>query len=204
MLSLVYLRALFWGRFFSLSTLMTFATVNISDGSKIVLYADDILLYRPISIPEDLEHLPNDVDRLQDYASANYLTFNASKCKFMLVSRKMQHIHPNPSICLNGSPLELTLTFKYLGLLISSDLSWSGYIHNICSREKRILGLLYRRFYMQSNEQTLCQLYLSLVRPHLKYAAPVWSPYLHKDINMLERTQQFASKMCTKIWNLGL
>ena len=43
------------------------------------------------------------------------------------------------------------------------------------------------------------QLYLSLVRPHLEYAAPVWSPYLHKDINMLERTQQFASKMCTKI-----
>ena len=54
------------------------ATVNISDGSKIVLYADDILLYHPISIPEDLEHLQNDVDRLQDYASANYMTFNAS------------------------------------------------------------------------------------------------------------------------------
>ena len=104
------------------------ATVNISDGSKIVLYADDILLYHPISIPEDLEHLQNDVDRLQAYASANYMTFNASKCKFMLVSRKRQHIHPNPSICLNGSPLELTPTFKYLGLLISSDLSWSDHI----------------------------------------------------------------------------
>ena len=46
------------------------ATVNISDGSKIVLYADDIRLYRPICIPEDLEHLQNDVDRLQAYASA--------------------------------------------------------------------------------------------------------------------------------------
>ena len=47
----------------------------------------------------------------------------------------------------------------------------------------------------------LRQLYLSLVRPHLEYAAPVWSPYLHKDINIFERTQQFASKMCTKIWD---
>ena len=70
----------------------------------------------------------------------NYMTFNASKCKFMLVSRKRQHIHPNPSICLNGSPLELTPTFKYLGLLISFDLSWSGHIDKICSRAKRIWG----------------------------------------------------------------
>ena len=138
------------------------ATVNLTEGSKIVLYADDILLYRPISLPEDIEHLQNDVDKFQAYASANYIAFNASKCKFMLVSRKKQHAH------LNGSPLELTPNFKYLGLLISSDLSWSSHIDNICSKAKRILGLLYRRFYRQSNEQTLCQLYVSLVRLHLQ------------------------------------
>ena len=57
------------------------ATVNIPDGSKIVLYADDILLYRPISIPEDLEHLQNHVDRLQAYASANYMMIiNVNLC----------------------------------------------------------------------------------------------------------------------------
>ena len=177
------------------------ATVNMTEGSQIVLYVDNILLYRPISIPEDIEHLQNDVDKLQAYASANYMTFNASKCKFMLVSRKRQHVHPKPSISLNGSPLELTPTFKYLGLLISSDLSWSSHIDNICSKAKRILGLLYRRFYRQSNEQTLRQLYVSLVWPHLEYAAPVWSPHLHKDITILERVQQFASKMCTKTWD---
>ncbi len=69
------------------------ADVNLSVGSKIVLYADDILLYRPISLPEDLEHLQSDVDALQAYASANYLTFNAAKCKSMFVSRKKRHTH---------------------------------------------------------------------------------------------------------------
>ena len=58
-------------------------TVNISDGSKIILYADDILLYHPISLPQDFGHLQNDVDKLQAYASANYMIFNASKCKFV-------------------------------------------------------------------------------------------------------------------------
>ena len=70
------------------------ADVSLSDGSKIVLYADDILLYRPISLPVDLKLLQRDVDALETYASANYLTFNVAKCKFMLVSRKKRHINP--------------------------------------------------------------------------------------------------------------
>ena len=61
----------------------------------------------------------------------------------------------------------------------------------------------YRRFYGHSDVATLHQLYVSLVRPHLEYAAPVWSPYLQKDIAMLEKTQQFASRICTKNWDAG-
>ena len=181
------------------------ADVSLSDGSKIVLYADDILLYRPISLPVDLELLQRDVDALENYASANYLTINVAKCKFMLVSRKKRHINPNPSISLYGSPLEVTPTFKYLGLLITSDLSWTTHINNICSKARRILGLVYRRFYGHSDVGTLHQLYVSLVRPHLEYAAHVWSPYLQKDIAMIEKTltQQFESRICTKNWDAG-
>ena len=179
------------------------ADVSLSDGSKIVLYAVDILLYCPISLPVDLELLQRDVDTLENYASANYLTFNVAKCKFMLVSRKKRHINPNPSISLYGSPLEVTPIFKYLGLLITSDLSWTTHINNICSKARRILGLVYRRFYGHSDVATLRQLYVSLVRPHLEYAAPVLSPHLQKDIAMLEKTQQFASRICTKNWDAG-
>ncbi len=118
----------------------------------------------------------------------------------MFVSRKQRHTYLNPSITLNGSPLESTPTFKYLGLLISSDFSWTTHIDNTCSKAKRILGLLYRCFYRHSDLKTLRQLYVSLVR---EYAAQVWSPHLLKDITTLERTQQFASRMCTKSWDAG-
>ena len=39
-------------------------------------------------------------------------------------------------------------------------------------------------------------LYVSLIRPHLEYAAPVWNPYLRKHIKKLENVQLKASRIC--------
>jgi len=55
--------------------------------------------------------------------------------------------------------------------------------------------------YQYSSAQTLHQLYLALVRPRLEYTVSVWSPHLQKDIDMLEKTQKFATKVCTKLWD---
>ncbi len=65
------------------------------------------------------------------------------------------------------------------------------------------MGLLYRRDYQYSDIRSWLQLYISLVRPHLDYAAPVWDPHLQKDINSLESAQNVALKMCFKQWNIG-
>ena len=42
------------------------------------------------------------------------------------------------------------------------------------------------------------QLYKSLVRNILGYAAPVWSPYLIKDIVALEKVQRRASRLALR------
>ena len=44
-------------------------------------------------------------------------------------------------------------------------------------------------------------LYVSLIRPHLEYVVPVWDPHLVKHIDLIERVQKFALKVCTKSWN---
>ena len=120
------------------------------------------------------------------------MEFNGAKCKFMMVSRKRNHITPSLPLCSNGAALETVPTFKYLGVLLSSDLSWSNHVQSICSKARKLIGLLYRRYYHYSDSNTLLQLYLSLVRPHTEYAAPVWDPLLLRDINSLESVQKFA------------
>ena len=46
----------------------------------------------------------------------------------------------------------------------------------------------------------MLQLYLSLVRPHLEYAAAVWSPHLKRDIALIEGVQKFALRMVYGDW----
>jgi len=99
--------------------------------------------------------------------------------------------------------MEEVETFKYLGLLISSDLSWNDHIDSVCSKAKRILGLLYRRYYNLVDDAIIKQLYIALVRPHMEYACVVWDPYTHKNIKSLEQVQAFACKLASRRWDAG-
>ena len=86
-------------------------------------------------------------------------------------------------------------------MLIKNNLSLSDHITGVCSKARQILGLLYRQFYMDSAADTLKQLYLSLVRPHLEYTAQLWDPYAQRDIYKLESVQKFTLQLVTHQWN---
>ena len=65
------------------------------------------------------------------------------------------------------------------------------------------MGLLYRHFYNYSSSDTLKQLYLSLARPHLEYAAQLWDHYIQSMVDKLEAIQKFALKLVTHQWNVN-
>ena len=110
---------------------------------------------------------------------------------------------PVPQLRPHNNLLERVLSYKYLGVIISDDLTWSTHINEISNKARKIVGLIYRQFYSWSSPQALLQLYISLVRPHLEYATQVWNPYHTRHINQLEKIQKFALKVCFKQWRLS-
>ena len=161
--------------------------MNLSAASRLVLYADDILLYRPIfSSFEDYRILQSDIDALANWTTSNSMSFN------VIISWKKNHGSSFPPLILNGSILDVVPTFKYLSVIFSSNLSWSNHIQGLCSKARKILGLVYRWYYQYSDSRSLLKQYISLVRPHLDYAAQVWDPHLQKDIKSLESVQIYV------------
>ena len=47
------------------------SNLELSQGAKILLYTDDILLYKPINIPTDFDDLQADINTISDWISGN-------------------------------------------------------------------------------------------------------------------------------------
>ena len=114
------------------------------------------------------------------WSQENMLSFNITKCKCMLLTKK-RNTSP-ATIFLNNQPLEYVCHYKYLGVILASNLSWSNHIQEICNKTRRVLGMIYHRISKNIDDpSTILKLYTALVHPHLEYAAQVWNPYQEKD-----------------------
>ena len=65
-----------------------------------------------------------------------------------------------------------------------------------------MFGLIKRTFTCMDKEMFF-PLFKTLIRPHLEYATVVWSPFLKKDIFLIENVQRRATKIVKNISNLS-
>ena len=176
--------------------------ISLSPSSKLILYADDILFSHHCNSPSDISLIQLDIDAISSWVSSQHLTVNSSKTKYMFISFKpSSYFSSFPPLFFNGSPLDRVNSFKYLGLVITSNLSWSAHIQSISCKSRRLIGMLYRLFYRHSSPSTLYKLYSSLIRPHLEYCSSVWDPSSPAVISKLEKIQHFALKLSAKSWS---
>ena len=116
-------------------------------------------------------------------------TTQAASWKLLLAIFDDHHVHVHVHWCNHSSTVTLIplqapwhlCKYKYLRVTITDDLSWTAHVNIIASKSRKLTGLLYRQFYPWSSSPALLKLYTTLVRPHLEYAAPVWSPHFTKD-----------------------
>jgi len=91
---------------------------------------------------------------------------------------------------------------KDMGVTVSADMKWERQCIEAVKKANKMLGLIKRNFQDKSKD-TVMPLYKSLVRPHLEYCCQVWSPYLSKDINLIEGVQRKAAKLIKDIKHLS-
>ena len=145
--------------------------------------------------------MQQNINSICAWVEQNSLLLNTLKCCYLLFSRKPTPTLPSSPLLINNTVLRLAKEFKYLGVTFSSDASWTPHINTICLKTRKLVGMLFRKFYCHIDSHSLLKLYLSTVRPHLEYASSVWDPYLKKNIEAIEHVQKFALKVCQKDWH---
>ena len=179
--------------------------VSLSPQSNLILYADDILYFHPVISSSCMISIQNDLNLISDWISSHFLSINTNKSKYMIITRKSsQFVSSLPTVTLNSSPIQLVSSFKYLGVIISSNLSWSLHIQSVSSKVRKLTGMIYRNFYKHSSPQILFKLYNALILPHFNYCSSVWSPP-DSSVNssLLDSSNYFSLKVCSKIWSLN-
>ena len=150
--------------------------------SKVIMYDDDIVLYRIIKNPSDFSLLQEDVTSICTWVTNNHLTLNSQKSCYMLFSRKSHPTVPATNLYTGEcQPLTRVSHYKYLSQNFSEDLSWSHHIQQQCKKSRKLIGILFRNFYAYCNVHTLYVLFKTVIMPHLEYGCVVWDPHLLKD-----------------------
>ena len=63
---------------------------------------------------------------------------------------------------------------KLLGVTISSDLTWNKHVENIVAKAGKRVDMLYQLKRAGIGQHDLVTIYISVIRPVLEYACPVW------------------------------
>ena len=125
--------------------------------------------------------LQNDLDILSMWED---MEFSPSKCQVVRVTTARNFI--NTVYTLQGQVLKVVTSAKYLGVDISSGLSWNSHIDRITGKANRTLSFIQRNI-KTKNQRVRETAYNTLVRPQLEYAAPVWEPHTKEKILHLEK-----------------
>jgi len=167
------------------------------------LYADDLKLYTVIDSQHDIEQLQHCLDSLCAWSDTWQLTISIKKCQTLNIGSHASCCNACKSHFRLGSEIIPDVdSVVDLGITITSQNKFSMHVSKIV-RKASTRCYLIRKCFLSKDTETLVRAFKTYVRPLLEYNSSVWSPYLLKDIDLLENVQRRFTKYLKGLYNLS-
>ena len=145
---------------------------TVSDIFDILMYADDTTLFCNFDNIRNENTINNEINKVYDWLCSNKLSLNVSKTKYMCFHTSNKTV-TYPKLKINNVTIDRVNDFKFLGLIISSNLKWNKHINHISIKVSKVIGIMFRlRTILPSD--VLQTLYNSLIMPHFHYCLLTW------------------------------
>ncbi len=139
----------------------------------------------------DHNQLQEDLAAVSTWCNQWNLTLNSNKCVAIHFSSQPQQTVPYN---IGEAYVPFLDTQRDLGVTVSGTLSWSCQCDLVCTKAYRSLHVIRRNVPLSSPVYLKRQLYLTLVKSHASFCCQLWSHFLIKDIQSIEKIQRRATK----------
>ena len=134
----------------------------------------------------------NQIMKTKEYADMNQMKINFKKTKLMIFNPS-RNIDFLPNFAVERQHIEVVEETKLLGLVISSDLSWSRNTDYMVGRCNSKMWVIRRLKNLGANESDLLDVYCKQIRSILEFAVPVWNSSINgEQISQIERIKKTA------------
>lgn len=163
---------------------------------KNLQFADDLVVYASgNNLLSLVNTINNALHNLHEYFSYLALSVNPLKSK-LLVFGKGSVIMPN--VYYNNIAIPISLETKFLGVIITHNLSWKKYIDHITNKANKSLNVLrsLTSTYWGADPKILLLLYKSMVRSHFEYGFFCFAGNI-KLVDTLDKIQNKCMRLIT-------
>nr|CAH8857164.1 unnamed protein product [Trichobilharzia regenti] len=173
-----------------------------SNETNFVKYADDLTVSLPITSESDSSKLNSFLLDISMWSKSNGLMLNPSKCQAVNFTFKHQRdihelVSSHDACSIDGTEIETKSSIKYLGLFLSSDLSWSSRILSISEKMFRLTFYIKKLRQSGTNQTLVLRFVNSCILPTVLYCSPLIFPgLLKKDYIILRRVLNAVSWAC--------
>ena len=162
----------------------------------LVYYINDLRTTVPLYKYVDdstLFEIQEPVDIAARWTEHNDMKINSEKSKEIIISfaQDCNFRSTIPNIKIDGRDIAQVCHTKLLGVTISQDLTWNKHVDNIVKKAGKRLYMLYQLKRAGITQKDLVTVYVSVERPVLEYACPVWHTnlpqYLSDNIEVIQK-----------------
>ena len=136
-----------------------------------------------------------DLKILYNWLLANKISLNCDKTEIIFF-RKPGEKSPDLRIKMNGHPLYLSSSIKYLGMYLDETLNGSCHANILSKKLKRANGMLCKaRHYVHTED--IRTLYYAIFSSHLIYASQIWGQITNSFNQKIFKLQNRALRIIT-------
>ncbi|KAK1806312.1 hypothetical protein P4O66_000024 [Electrophorus voltai] len=175
-----------------LYSLYTYDCTATSSSTIIVKFADDTVVTGLISDNDERAYL-EEIKHLENWCQENNLLLNVSKTKELIVDCSKKQERP---VRISGTTVERVDSFRYLGVHISQDLSWSRHTNSLAKKARQRLYHLRRLRDFRLPTKVLRNFYTCTIESILTGNITVWFGNSTKqDRQALQRVVRSAERI---------